>query len=255
MKGAAAMPWPEGDAELLLRIRKRLAEDFQILASLHDREPDTGLFTRLKAMNFPDSLTLRMEDGPRRDTLLLARSALESLPQPLDEAWLDELAADYAAIYLNHEIGASPEESVWLDEDNLICQEAMFQVRQWYRSHGLGVANWRLRPDDHLVYQLQFIAFLLARDEAGSLEKAATFMDEHLLRWIGNFGERVLHRAATPWFSAAAALTAAYVEETRDLLAEILGRPRPSPEEIEERMKPARPEEERPVAFVPGPPV
>jgi len=39
-----------------------------------------------------------------------------------------QLAADFAAIYLNHSIQASPCESVWLDEEGLMRQQPMFKV-------------------------------------------------------------------------------------------------------------------------------
>ncbi len=238
---------------LAAEVRKRLAEDLRILAALHDRPPTAETFAELRALDFPHSSTLAPSDGPLAETAGLLTSVLAEIPDPPDSGLLDELAADHASIYLNYGIGASPLESVWFDDDGLICQDAMFQVRQWYERHGLGVNDWRVRPDDHLVYQLQFIAFLLEQGEdAGSLEEAATFMDEHLLRWIGSFAERVLQRGGTPWFGAVAAFTAAWCEALRDTLAASLGRPRPSPEEIEERMKPKRPVEEVPVAFMPG---
>ena len=40
----------------------------------------------------------------------------------------DELAADFAAIYLTHGLSASPYESVWLDEEGLAMQGPMFQT-------------------------------------------------------------------------------------------------------------------------------
>ncbi len=239
--------------DFLPLFRTRTAEDLRILASFHDREPDARLADELRAMDFPDCLTLPLTDGLGQDAAFIMKEAMKSLPPGSDQERWDELAADYASIYLNYGIGASPEESVWLDEDSLVCQDSMFQVRQWYANHGLQVANWRTRPDDHLAYQLLFIAHLLEKDEETStLRETARFMDEHLLRWVGSFAERVMQRCDTPWFAGAAGLTAAYAEELREILADILKEPRPSPEEIEERMKPRREVEEVPVAFMPG---
>ncbi len=246
--------------EFLGTFCQRVAEDLQLLATLHDREPDSALLQELKRIDFPFCLTLLPESGPGSDALTLMQQSVATLSSKavsgeLDEATLDELAADYASIYLNHSISASPEESVWLDEDSLICQQSMFDVRSCYESHGLGIPDWRQRPDDHLVYELQFIAHLLEQDESlTTLEQAATFMDEHLLRWLGNFGERVLTRCDTPYFAGAAALTAAYCETLRDILADvILQQPRPSREEIEERLRPGQQQpEEVPVSFMPG---
>ncbi len=241
------------DDDLLPRFMNRVSEDLRILARLHDREPDDALVQELRAIDFPGSLTLPLDDGAGREACMIMAHALEMLPDKVGQSVLDELAADYASIYLNHGVGASPQESVWTDEDGLICQDSMFQVRQWYQAHGLEVPDWRKRPDDHLVYQLQFVAHLLMEKETEeALQQAATFLDEHLLRWLDQFARRVASRCQTPWFAGAATLTAAYMESLRDILAEILQQPRPTPEEIEARMKPKRPVEEVPVAFMPG---
>ena len=238
---------------ILESFRAHVAEDLQLLATLHDHEPGQALIKELKLLSFPSDLTLILDTQPGIESAALMHQALSSLPDDSDQLILDELAADYASIYLNHNISASPEESVWLDEDSLMCQDSMFQVRAWYESHGLGIPDWRLRPDDHLVYQLQFIAWLLAQDnDMETLEKAATFMDEHLLRWLGNFAERVIARCDSPYFAGVAGITAAYCETLRDILADMLQKPRPSREEIEERMQPKQQAAPVPVAFVPG---
>ncbi|MFK5894865.1 MAG: molecular chaperone TorD family protein [Pseudomonadota bacterium] len=240
-------------SELMLTFRQRVAEDLQLLATLHDREPDSTLLQELKSIDFPNSLTLLLNNG-QINTIELMQDALLNLTIEPNKTILDELAADYASIYLNHNISASPEESVWLDEDKLICQQTMFQVRSWYEKHGLGIPDWRKRPDDHLVYELQFIAWLFNQDDQlETLEKAATFMDQHLLRWLGYFGERVLKRCDTKYFAAVAALTAAYCEELRDILAKVIQQPRPSIEEVEQRMQPKHnQQQETPLNFMPG---
>ncbi len=238
---------------LMLTFKQRVAEDLKLLATLHDHEPNSELLQELKEIDFPNCLTLLLNGGSI-NTMELMQKALSNLTSEPDESTLDELAADYASIYLNHNISASPEESVWLDEDNLVCQQTMFQVRSWYDKHGLGIPDWRKRPDDHLVYELQFIAWLLNQDDyLTSLEQTATFMDEHLLRWLGNFAETVLKRCDTQYFAAVAALTADYCEELRDILAIITQQPRPSLEEIEERMLPKHDsQQEVPLNFMPG---
>ncbi|MCU7834560.1 MAG: molecular chaperone TorD family protein [gamma proteobacterium symbiont of Taylorina sp.] len=240
--------------DFLSTFRRRVAEDLELLATLHDREPDNAILQELKRIDFPYCLTHIPDSGPGSEAVLLLKETLLKISDKVDDKTLNDLAADYASIYLTHNISASPEESVWLDEDNLICQQSMFDVRHWYKTYALEIPNWRKRPDDHLVYELQFIAHLLDKDEnKQTLEKAATFMDEHLLRWLGNFGEQVLGRCDTQYFAGISALTAAYCEDLRDILAEILGQSRPSIEEIEERMKPKQAvPDETPVQFMPG---
>ncbi len=113
--------------------------------------------------------------------------------------------------------------------------------------------NWRLTPDDHLVLQLQFLSHLFnTQVNLEGLESIARFMDEHLLRWLMSFAERVALRCDTAYFAGVAMLTASYCEELRDLLAKVLDRPRPSAEEIEQRLNPVTKPEPVPVKFMPG---
>ena len=241
----------------LQAFRQAVTGDLRLLARLHDRELEAAELQALQQANFPHDLGLRLEGSSGRDALLFLGQVVASWSEVTPEQLLDPLAADYAAIYLNHSYQASPFESVWLDEDHLAMQEPMFQVRSWYRRYGLSVPDWRRRSDDHLAYQLEFVAQLLERKQDAPLSEPARFLDEHPLRWIGMFAERVAQRAQEPFYAGLALLTAAYLDELRDVLAEILGEPRPDPEEIERRMQQAtragqRPDLAQPAAYVPG---
>ncbi len=219
--------------------------DLLTLARLHDRELDPETVHKLKGSGFPLGLGLRLDQGKAIAEALAQEAAGLSMQSPAD----DELAADFAAIYLTHAIGASPLESVWLDEDGLAMQAPMFEVRAAYAEHGLRVPDWRQRPDDHLVFQLQFVSLLLERADENAAAQAAAFLDAHLLRWFPGFAGRVAMRAATPFYACLAAYTAAYLEELRDLLAQISGVARP-----EVTIGGAGPtgDEATPAAYVPG---
>lgn len=197
-----------------------IANDLRMLADLHATEVTVEKLEELRAMAFLGT---------------------ETLPQPLPATLLDELACDFADIYLHGKFHSSPQESVWLDDEELVCQQPMFEVREWYARHGLAVSNWRVVADDHLVNELLFVAFLLdkamAENNLQLLEEAARFLDEHLLRWLLPFAQRVAQRCATVFYAELAQETAVYVEHIRDVLAEILGVPRPTHEEIETCMK------------------
>jgi len=226
-----------------------VAEDLSMLAALHDAEPNAALVEGLRKNDLTECFGLKLEGSEGHQALELMRQALQILPHRLDDAALNELAVDYASIYLNHGIQASPEESVWIDDDHLICQESMFQVREWYQRYGLAVPDWRKRPDDHLVTQLQFLSHLFSSNLPDTpLRDAARFMDDHLLRWLSLFSSRVAQRCATPFFAGAATLTAAYCEELRDLLAVLLEEPRPTTEEIDARMQISAPPPTNPEA-------
>jgi TorA maturation chaperone TorD len=238
---------------------KALGDDLRQLAALHDRELDRERIATLRADGFPESLGLLPQGQAGRDATQILLDALGGLDDPPSDKELDDLAADYADLYLNHGLQTSPLESVWLDEEGLTHQGPMFEVRDYYQRHGLGSAAWRVRSDDHLCLQLEFLAFLFeqaadATNPQVLFIEAANFLDEHLLRWIPEFGLRTAHRCATPFYAGLGLLTAGYVEELRQLLEEALGQARPTADEIEERMHPAAEAipVAAPTAYVPG---
>jgi len=231
-----------------------VAQDLTQLAVLHDAEADNPLIQSLKQTGFPSALGLRLQSNSARDAMALVEQALAEMPDSPDEQYTDELAVDYAGIYLTHTYRASPNESVWIDEEHLERQQSMFEVREYYTRYGLGAANWRKRADDHLVLQLQFLAHLFGGEQVDEVfSTAARFMDEHLLRWLMPFANRVAGRCATPFYAGINLLTGVYCEELRDLLADILGKRRPTPDETEVRMQQDKPVSvEVPLTFVPG---
>ncbi len=226
-----------------------LADDAEALAALHDRELAADALAALREVGFPHNLGLLPAGEHSIEAWRLMAAALEET----DPGALDQLAVDYAAIYLTGAYGASPCESVWTDDDHLACQDAMFALREIYAAAGLAAVDWRRRPDDHLVLQLLYIAHALRRSRGPEgLRRLAAMLDEHLLRWLADFATRVAARAETPFFAVLGRLTFAWCEQLRDLLAESLGEPRPTREEIEARLKPQRRVEAAPLAYMPG---
>jgi TorA maturation chaperone TorD len=110
-----------------------------------------------------------------------------------------------------------------------------------------------MRSEDHLVLELRFLAHLLdGAKQPIDLAEAARFMDEHLLLWIDGFAERVAARCTTRFYAGLAMLTAAYLDELRDLLAELLDSPRPTREEMEAAIKSYAPSQEVEGPYLPG---
>jgi TorA maturation chaperone TorD len=228
-----------------------VALDLTTLAQLHDRELDGTVVNALQDERFPQSLAFRLQSDRGRQVIDTLSTIVATLS--FDQTEQDEMAADFAAVYLTYGVRASPCESVWLDEDGLVMQEPMFEVRRDYARLGLQAPDWRVRPDDHLVFQLQFVAALLEKATREALAEAAQFLDNHSLRWLPDFADRVAQHAATPFYAALAVLTASYLEELRDTIALVLNEPRPTAEEVAQR---SRREDENalPVssAYVPG---
>ncbi len=214
--------------------RRAFADDLRILAMLHDGEPSGILIASLRETPVEELLHLPFADGRGLDALDFFRKALAEEVTKSDQAGLDELAADYAAIYLTHTHRVSPAESPWVDPEGLNAQGPMFAVRDWYLHWGLETPDWRKRTDDHLVVQLEFIAHLLAATESPvALVDAARFLDRHLMRWYGAFAEGVTARCWTPYWAAVANLTLVYLDALRHRLAVLPGCERVVVEPIE----------------------
>jgi putative dimethyl sulfoxide reductase chaperone len=245
--------------DVVRRLFEALAVDIRWLARLHGNELDAPMCRHLLSETFPENLVLLLDGESVRAAVELTRGALRELGEEPSPEALEALAADYAGIYLNYSFRASPSESVWIDEDQLAMQGPMFEVREWMGRHGLAVANWRVCPEDHLVHELEFLAYLLESGAgAEDFSEASDFMDRHLLRWAGAFCRRVAARCETSFYAGLNALTGHYLEELRDLLAEVTGRDRPSQEEIEAGIeaearssKQALPAE-APLRYIPG---
>lgn len=231
-----------------------IADDAESLAALHDRELTADLLVALREAHFPACLGLMPATAEAVAAWRAMVDALAALPPQPDAMVLDDLAAEYAAIYLTGAYGASPCESVWTDDDHLTCQGAMFQWRDIHAAAGLATPDWRQRPDDHLVLQLLYLAHAARRATTpDSWQRLAQVLDEHVLRWLPDFAARVAARSASPFYAALAVLTAIWLDAVRDLIAAQLNEPRPSREEIESRLRPAHDEPSpTPVTFLPG---
>ncbi len=233
---------------------EQLSEDLRVLARIHRSEPDDALISYLQEIDFCGGLMLKTASGEESSGADLLNLALQQLTPPLQKSQVDELNADYAAIYLTNSYRASPYESVWLSEEQLTQQESMFEVRSWHARYALENPDWRSMPDDHICLELEFLATVLASARATAIQDAAEFMDQHLLLWLRDFCQRINHRCSTAFFAGASLLTAQYCDVLRDVLAEVLEIPRPGPEEMlvhRRRTTPVHPDE-IPIAFVPG---
>lgn len=228
-------------------LRVALADDLDQLIRLHDRELDAATVDALRAADFPGGLALLPDEASGRAAAAALRAALAA-PEGLDD-----LAADYAGIYLNNQFGTSPYESVWLSDDHLACAAPMFELRGIYAAAGWRAAD-RRRFDDHFVFQLGYLRVRLD-DPAVDAGALADFIDEHVGYWFPDFARRVAALCGTAFYAALAALTAAWIIRCRQLLGTVGNRPPADPAAIAARIdaKLARDKAEAvPLRFMPG---
>lgn len=185
------------------------AEDLRALAWLHEVERAPAVLIELHRSGFPQTLCLLPSDHEAVAHMAVTLAALSDTTQDDATRCTNDLAADYAGIYLTHAMRAAPYESVWRDEDQLMMQAPTFAVREFYTRHGVVVQNWRHQPDDHLSHELRFLALLLER---GERREAARFVRMHVMVWLPLFTEKVAQRAQTRFYADLATLTLACVQ-------------------------------------------
>lgn len=216
-----------------------LADDLDQLVRLHDRELDPAVWSALRQVEFPIGLAL----SPAQGRCVQWSAVLAETPD------FDDLAADFAAIYLNHQFGASPYESVWCSEDGLACATPMFALRTRFAELGLRAGDWRSRFDDHLVLELQYLAHCFRLPTVDPMA-IAVFIDRHPGRWLAAFCQRIEARCATKFYAALAGLTVEWLMNCRSLLVRY-GAPAPSVLELAES-SPTTGQANTALAYLPG---
>lgn len=220
------------------------AADLRMAALLHDREIDketAGQLATTPAVNWLN-LALIGEDAEAGFKLIDGYWAEAG---GVNETTLDELAADYADIYLTFGKRVAPNESYWLTIDHIERQEPMFNVRTWYEHYGLGAQDWRKRADDHLVHEMEFVALLLEQGSTSAWLDAGRFLDQHLLRWSPDFFAGAAKGASTAFYAGVAIVSHCLLLNIRSLLETVTG-------EARRKVDAAVAEEADTAPFIPG---
>ncbi len=206
---------------------EQAAEFISVLARLHDREADAELLNGLREEKVLVWMAELVETELASKAVRALEASLADLPTPIDEETIDTLAAEYTDIYLTHNYSIGTTGSVWLTDEHLERQQPMFDVRELYDHYGIKVENWRIRPDDHLVCELQFVQHLCQLGTVNAALDMVYFLDKHLLSWLPDFAELVARRPTASFYIASALLTNGFMQELRDLLEDITGIERP----------------------------
>ena len=153
-------------------------------------------------------------------------SAVKEYLRHRDSGTRQELAVDYARVFLGagmyEQITAPPYESVYTSPEHLLMQEARDEVVACYLSEGLGLPAENTTPEDHLSFELQFMAKLIERAqaalEAGDdaryaalCEKQRLFFDEHLAGWVPRLCADVRAYARTAFYRGIADITEGFL--------------------------------------------
>lgn len=189
---------------------------YNLLARLYRQEVDSELLEEMQSLDF-DVLNgdQQISQGYR-----LLRGYLFKV----SEISLIDLAADYTRIFIGPDRnGAYPYESVYTSPDRLLMQEARDQVVAIYRQAGLQRSDEFFEPEDHLAFELEYMAYEIESSieayQNGDLNAVAEaedrqkyFLKSHLLNWVPDFAADVQRKAKTDFYSGVALITVEFLE-------------------------------------------
>ncbi len=143
----------------------------------------------------------------------------------------DDLAVEYARLFLGPGPHISPNESVQHElEQGLwgcLWGDSTVKVKKMIEAAGLTYMPEFTGMPDHLSVELEFMAWLTRHEEQAwreedpeegerCLEIERQFIDEHLSRWAPVFCEKVEAAAGSSFYREVAALTRKFIEFERE---------------------------------------
>lgn len=153
-----------------------------------------------------------------------------------DSGTRQQLAVDYARIFLGagnyDKITAPPYESVFTSENNLLMQEARDKAIAFYRREGISLPADNTTPEDHLGYELEFMAILIERfsheinefnmtEAQRLLQTQNEFFSQHLENWLFAFALAIERHARTDFYRGVASLVRGYIQTEREILDDL----------------------------------
>lgn len=127
---------------------------------------------------------------------------------------------------------ATPCESVFRSDKKILNQEPRHQVFEEYKRYGLKLEDKYNTPDDHLSFELQFLA-ILARRSADALDRRSwgeaqksvrseqAFLEGHVLCWFDDFACLATKLLRTDFYLGILKLTKGFLQLAAGSLADI----------------------------------
>ncbi|MDZ7831971.1 MAG: molecular chaperone TorD family protein [Desulfobacterales bacterium] len=128
---------------------------------------------------------------------------------------LQELLVDYAGLFVGpFETIAPPLGSVYLEDQPTLMGTSTRDILDIYRQAGLDMAESFNGPPDHIIAELEFLAYLVSARLSADTETGQTlhaleqrFLRHHLGAWIEPFTRKVTQGAGTGFYQLLGELT------------------------------------------------
>ena len=196
-------------------VAKNRSDIYGMLASVYRQEVTSDLIQQIKDPQFlgvlPD----------------LGTEGLDAFLQKPENELLGDLAVEYARLFLGPGKHVSPHESVHHKREDgqwgKLWGASTAEVKQFIEATGLGYSDDFKGLPDHITVEFEFMQQLTLREEQAWKEEDSDkavacrqvenkFIEEHLIRWIPNFCDKVIQEAELPFYRSLASLTRSFIE-------------------------------------------
>jgi len=194
---------------------------YGLLALIYRREVTTELLCQIKDPRFLGVFTDLGVEG------------IETFLQSSEEKLIEDLAVEYARLFLGPGKHISPHESVHHQREDgdwgTLWSAATVEVKKFIEATGLNYQPDYKGFPDHISVEFELMEALARREAqawAESDEAIARncvtvqkkFLEEHLIQWIPDFCENVTQQTELPFYRAVAELTRSFIDfENKEL--------------------------------------
>lgn len=162
---------------------------------------------------------------------------LEQFDAVNNQTHFDNLHWDYTRMFIGpFELPAPPWESVYVRRDRLLFQESTMNVRKEYKKFGFEASDYNMEADDHIGLELDFMYHLnklcmksVEENSPNSINKVnyllteqQKFLDEHLLKFVSEFTDKVIENADTRFYLGMAKILKHFLNTDSEVLKELL---------------------------------
>ncbi len=188
---------------------------YGLLAAIYRREMTSDLLKQIKDPRFLrvlSNLGIELNNG---------------FFQKPEQELLEDLAVEYARLFLGPGKHISPHESVHHQRDDAqggqLWGQSTVEVKKFIESSSLTFKSDYTGLPDHISVELEFMQQVTLREEQAwaeqdkdtalsCLKNEKKFIEEHLARWVPIFCEKVINEAELLFYREMAALTKNFIE-------------------------------------------
>jgi len=205
-----------------------LAMIYDVISRLFANALDQGMAESLEFMDEDVNLLLNPDDPDWTEGLC----QIASYCRGNDIAKVLQAIGDHSQLFVGPgHLPAPPWASVYLDQ-GMMFGASTLKVADMYKRFGLTVPRPGTEPDDHIAFELGFVAVLnqklQAAIEAGDHGQAAEmlqalsgFVNDHMAVWLEPFLCRVEEHAETDFYRGLARVTRALTSLERRFLSQL----------------------------------